>query len=221
VLPDGGVLVVGGGRGARARTAELRKPEATWEARETETQGWSIAGSLADNRWSHTASLLPDGRVLVVGGIGDGDHGLASAEIWTPGSRAWRRTGRLHEARWNHAAVVLHDGRVLVVGGWRNSSTQGAEGLDSAEVWDPTTQRWSMTGALPDAVAQLTVSLLPDGRVLAAGGKGDAGNPPGATGSGIRRMAGGRRTAPPLCGATITPRPCSPMGGSLPLAGLP
>lgn len=175
VLPGGGVLVVGGGHGAGARTAELRKPEGTWDARETETQGWSLAGALADNRGLHTASLLPDGRVLVVGGIGDGNRGLASAEIWTPRSRTWRSVGRLHQARWNHAAVVLADGRVLVVGGWRSSSAQGTEALDSTEVWDPKTERWSLTGALPAATAQLTASLLPDGRVLAAGGKAEAG----------------------------------------------
>jgi hypothetical protein len=178
VLPDGRVLVVGGGSGARARAAELCKPPAEWDVGEGQTQGWSLTGSLARNRSLHTASLLADGRVLVVGGIDDNNHELASAEIWNPRSGTWRSAGRLHDGRWHHAAVVLDDGRVLVVGGLRSSRAVGAEALSSAEVWDPKAERWSTTGELPDPAAQLTASLLPDGHVLAAGGTNPAGGGP-------------------------------------------
>ena len=176
-LADGRVLVVGGGSGARARAAELRKPRAEWDVGEIEKQGWSLTGSLATNRALHTASLLPDGRVLVVGGIDNNRRELASAEIWNPRSGTWRSAGRLHDARWHHAAVVLDDGRVLVVGGLRSSRAVGAEALASAEIWDPKAERWSTTGELPDPAAQLTAIRLPDGHVLAAGGTApDGGN---------------------------------------------
>ena len=49
---------------------------------EPTTGAFDPAGSLAEARWAHTATLLPDGRVLVVGGRGDGI--LASAEVWEP-----------------------------------------------------------------------------------------------------------------------------------------
>ena len=87
------------------------------------------AGSLATARRDHTATLLTDGRVLVVGGAGG--TRLASAEVWDPATETFGPAGSLAEAREFHTATLLPDGRVLVTGGY------GGTILASAEVWEP------------------------------------------------------------------------------------
>ena len=68
-------------------------------------------------RWDHTATLLPDGNVLICGGGGNGGVLLASAELYDPVSGIFSATGNLVTARFEHAAVVLRNGTVLVAGG--------------------------------------------------------------------------------------------------------
>ena len=88
---------------------------------------FSNAGRLAEGRYMHTATLLPDGRVLVIGGQANGGGYRASAEVWDPATATFGPAGSLAEARDYHSATLLPDGRVLVIGGW----------AQSAEVWDP------------------------------------------------------------------------------------
>jgi len=144
--------------------------------------GWAPAGMLHDARAHHTATLLPDGRVLVVGGEGDSGTQadtfptLPSAEIYDPRRGTWTRTGALHDARQYHTATLLHDGRVLVVGGSRGTvgATAGNVYLASAELYDPVTGIWTRTGWLHDARSGATATLLADGDVLVAGGEGQS-----------------------------------------------
>ena len=127
------------------------------------TGTFSPAGSLTEARSIHTATLLTDGRVLLVGGWGTGP--LASAEVWDPATGTFSATGSLAEDRGGHGATLLADGRVLAVGG------DGSAGsLASAEVWDPATGTFSATGSLTEARSNHTATLLPDGRVLVVGG---------------------------------------------------
>ena len=70
-------------------------------------------GNLATARWFHTATLLPDGKVLVAGGSG-GSFFLASAELYDPASGSWSATGNLVTARFGHTATLLPNGKVLV-----------------------------------------------------------------------------------------------------------
>ena len=111
------------------------------------------------------------GKVLMVGG---GDPPLASAETIDLNSStpAWKSTGSMHFARRQHNAVVLPDGKVFIVGG---SSAGGFDTSTSAvaptEMWDPATGQFTVMASI--AVYRgyhSTALLLPDGRVLSAGG---------------------------------------------------
>ena len=93
-------------------------------------------------RRDHTATLLPNGKVLVAGGRSGGST-LASAELYDPATGTWSATGVLATARYYHTATLLPNGKVLVAGG----ENQGDD-LATAELYDPATGTWSATGAL-------------------------------------------------------------------------
>ena len=100
----------------------------------TETFGPKVP--LAEARSGHTATLLPDGRILVIGGW-DGTQYRATAEIWDPATETFGPAGTLAQVRQKHTATLLPDGRVLVVGGWDTDNALGKDTLASAEVWRP------------------------------------------------------------------------------------
>ena len=80
---------------------------------------WTATGSLATARFYHTATLLPNGKVLVAGGIDNNFiAALASAELYDPASGTWTATGSLANARYLHTATLLPNGKVLVAGGF-------------------------------------------------------------------------------------------------------
>jgi hypothetical protein len=91
------------------------------------------AGALLEARGHHTATLLDDGRILVVGGGAGPDAPTRSAELWDPATRSFSAADSLADARGGHSATLLPDHRVLVIGGY------GAGGipLASTEIWDP------------------------------------------------------------------------------------
>jgi N-acetylneuraminic acid mutarotase len=169
LLPDGKVLVVGGG--GEVQLAEGPAYGATAERYDPANRRWTPTASMARARAAHTATLLRDGKVLVVGGsIGD-EATARSAELYDPKSGRWTPTGSLAEPRSGHAAIRLADGKVLVVGGYGLGSTPSP--LTSAELYDPGRGRWTAAGRL--TVARFnghTATLLPDGRVLVTGGFG-------------------------------------------------
>jgi hypothetical protein len=78
---------------------------------------WSAAGSLTSTRYEHTATLLPIGNVLVVGGFTSSSGIVASAELYDPGTNTWSAAGNLATARGLHTATLLPSGKVLVAGG--------------------------------------------------------------------------------------------------------
>src|SRR5215472_5278535 len=79
---------------------------------------WRATGDLVTARAYHTATLLPNGQVLAVGGIGsDGITSLASAELYDPATEVWTTTGSMASARHYHSMTLLPNGKVLVTGG--------------------------------------------------------------------------------------------------------
>ncbi|MDC0681453.1 Kelch repeat-containing protein [Sorangium atrum] len=140
---------------------------------------WSVtAASDATLRAQHTATLLPDGRVLIAGGVSAADRRshLASAAIYDPALDAWLPAAPMSKQRSVHTATLLADGRVLVTGG----ASGGAEWVSSAELYDPATDAWTPAATMISARSSHTATLLADGRVLAAGGA-PPGGAPGAT----------------------------------------
>lgn len=112
LLPDGRVLVVGGTDGGNS----FRNALASAEIYDPVTGTWSGAASMHTDRQHHTATLLPDGTVLVTGGTGSDGPNIASAEIYDPGRDTWSAIGDMHEDRAGHSATLLQNGNVLVAG---------------------------------------------------------------------------------------------------------
>jgi WD40 repeat protein len=133
---------------------------------------WSYTGNLNEARRFHTATLLPNGKVLIVGGINNnctsgGCARLSSAELYDPATGTWSITGSLNKARDFHTATLLPNGKVLVAGGEYFGFSNS---FGSAELYDPATGTWSITGNLNTPRAFHTATLLPNGRVLIVGG---------------------------------------------------
>src|SRR6266403_4045029 len=126
---------------------------------------WTYTGSLNTVRREHTATLLPNGMVLVAGGFAPNSV-LASTELYDPASGICTPTGSLHTARTEHTATSLPNGMVLVAGGLDGSLNVSA----SAELYDPASGTWTPTGSLHTGRRWHTASLLPNGMVLVAGG---------------------------------------------------
>jgi Galactose oxidase, central domain len=138
---------------------------------------WSKTDTLSTPRFRHTATLLLDGKLLLVGGateVAEGGPGLgrtpsASAELFDPVSGFFEEVGALAHARWGHSATLLHDGRVLIAGGIDEADAA----LSSAELYDPVTQAFVETRPMNHARALHTATLLADARVLMLGGIDD------------------------------------------------
>ncbi len=133
VLADGRVLVTGGfGGGAAAlslASAEIYDPS---------SGTWSGTGGMATGRVQHMATLLSDGRVLVVGGVSN-----RATEIYDPSTENWSKAADTIERRGDgHTATLLMDGRVLVAGGASGSRLQPFD-VTSAEVYDPVADTWT------------------------------------------------------------------------------
>src|SRR6478672_1472201 len=134
------------------------------------TGTWQTWNAMTDARSGASAALLPDGRVFIAGGS-NANGPTASADLFgTDG--VFSAAAAMHSPRTNHTATVLGDGRVLITGG----ATSGGGVTNSAEIYDPGSDSWSVAGTMVDARAGHTASSLGDGRVLLAGGHDSAGN---------------------------------------------
>lgn len=164
LLKDGRVLIVSGGT---SRLVEIFDPA---------TNQFVLAGLTLLLHAGPTATLMPDGRVLIAGGwaaIGptdplrvEGKPVTVAAELFDPISGKSQPTGNLNAARYRHAAVTLPDGRVVLLGGYGI----GVPAVSSVEIYDPSTGTFTPKGHLVESRANMTAHLLPDGRILVVGG---------------------------------------------------
>jgi hypothetical protein len=130
---------------------------------------WTLANPMASPRSLHTATLLSNGTVLVLGGQ-NAQGPLATAELYAPALGTWSPAGALASPRSLHTATLLSNGTVLVLGG------QNAQGyLATAELYAPALGTWSPAGSLASARADHAATLLPSGKVLVSGGFNAAG----------------------------------------------
>lgn len=120
-------------------------------------------------RDGRTATLLRDGRVLVVGG-GNTSRRFGEAELYDPGTGRWTPTGAMDTERSGHTATLLGNGRVLVAGGGRSEPDGRVTPLNTAEIYDPAGGRWIATAAMDSGRLRHTAAPLPDGDVLVVGG---------------------------------------------------
>ena len=169
LLPNNKVFIAGGINGNIAIAgAELFDPAATAPA-----NPWtSVSAGMFDARYSHSATLLQTGKVLIAGGI-NGNIAIASAELFDPAATApanpWTKMSPLKTGRFGHIAQLLSDGNVLVAGGAVNSN---GTYLSSAELYDQTTGLWAPNGNLSYARDAFGAVMLTSGKVLMAGGNG-------------------------------------------------
>lgn len=164
VNTSGGVVAVGGydpGTNATFTSGEVYFPAG---------DAWlPLAGDLTTGRFDHTATVLPNGGILVAGGFNTATGFLDSAEVFDPTFGIWSPTTNvLADPRDRHSATLLPNGEVLVAGG-RN----GGGKLATAELYDPGTDTWSAAAPAAHPRENHTASLLPDGSLLLAGGNAD------------------------------------------------
>jgi N-acetylneuraminic acid mutarotase len=161
LLSDGLVLVAGGTSQSgivALSSAELYNPA---------TGTWSVTGSLHQGRsgvagdGDPSATLLPDGQVLVAGGEDANLDPLSSAELYNPATGTWSRTGSMTTPRAGQSATLLHSGQVLIAGG------TGATA--AAELYNPATGKFTATGSLSTPRGRNVATLLAGGDVLVTG----------------------------------------------------
>ena len=154
---DGAVLVIGGSHGENTLSTAIDRFDPA-------LRSFTRLGTLRTGRAGHTATRLPDGRILVLGGATGLQIGNV-ADLVDERTGAVSHGGTLVRPRNGHAAVALADGRVLVVGGLNDNT---------AEIWEPATNTFRLVGPMQHSREWPTATLLADGRVLVAGGHSEA-----------------------------------------------
>lgn len=125
---------------------------------------------MSTGRFRHTATLLPDGKVLVAGGSNSEVPQLATCELYDPNPGVWTGTGSLNTGREVHSANLLRNGSVLVAGGLTGANGLGETSLASAELYNIPTGTWSTTDSMNQSRAAHVATLLLNGRLLVTGG---------------------------------------------------
>ena len=162
LLKNGKLLIAGGwtGRYNVRRSAELYDPS---------TGVFTPTGDMVIERAGNTAALLRDGRVLIAGGEDRSENALASAELYDPATGKFTRTGDMTEPRGEATATALKNGKVLIVGG--GSGHYPSQNVyRSAELYDPTTGKFTPTGQMSVGRHKHAAVLLASGKVLVVGG---------------------------------------------------
>jgi WD40 repeat protein len=173
LLSDGKVLIAGGtsyynGQYTVEKSAQIYDPS-------TGQFGNVPGGNMGTARDSHTATLLPDGKVLLAGGLTpyppypDVLQSTDSAELYDPATGKFSPTASLQGGRAHHTATLLTNGKVLIAGGYWGIPFYV---YNEAEIYDPTTGVFAKTGSMGSVRWSHAATLLPTGKVLVAGGFG-------------------------------------------------
>jgi Kelch motif/Galactose oxidase, central domain len=172
LLQNGKVLVARG-----SNDGDLLDSLSSAELYDPSSGTWAVVASLNASSVDHTATLLPDGSVLVAGGytgwVGGGQS-LAVSELFDPASETWSTVGSVVVPRYSHTATLLATGDVLIAGGVTATGHHPERiqysNVDQSEVFDTGAALWSSQGNLNFARLGHTATLLPNGTVLVVGG---------------------------------------------------
>jgi len=181
LLPDGRVLAAGGCQNV-ASNGSCTTIAASAELYDAHTGTWSQTGSMDTLRYDHTATLLPNGKVLIVGGCNSAQYvyacaqSLATTELYDSHTGTWTTASSMTRPRASHTATLLPTGQVLVAGGYTTCCYNSAPTNTSAELYDPAAGTWTATASLHVGRYGHAAVLLYDGRVLVAGGGTSGGN---------------------------------------------
>jgi hypothetical protein len=163
---DDRVLVVGGDVDGYFQSAPVVDAE-VWDP---DTGEFGATGEPVHPRRNHTATLLQDGRVLLIGGADEAGAAITTAEIWDPATGTFAKAGDTISPRVSHQAVPLPNGTVFIVGGM-DAFSLARRPIANAELWDPATGGFVQAGTMTTARGEgVSATLLPDGRVLVIGG---------------------------------------------------
>ncbi|MGQ0508588.1 MAG: kelch repeat-containing protein [Myxococcaceae bacterium] len=202
LLPNGKVLYVGGeSGGSPTNAAELYDPVANT---------WTSAGTVGAARTRHAMTLLPSGRVLLAGG----SSGVTACQLYDPSTNTWSATGSLSTARADAILTALPSGRVLMASG--QTGTANSTIVNTTEIYDPATGTWSAGPTMATGHgAHASITVLPNGQVLMAGGRGNSNN---AVQS-VELFDEGWGASPAWTPVLDTPLPNLIAGGSATLSG--
>lgn len=139
--------------------------------------GFTPANPMTRSRVGHTATILSDGRVLVAGGANGTGCNLSSTEMFDPVNDSFSDSAEMSVGRAGHTAIGLSDGKVLIAGGFSCDSPNGGI-VASAELYDPATSSFLLTGVMSTPRAGHTSTVLSNGKVLITGGNADTSGSP-------------------------------------------
>jgi hypothetical protein len=165
-LTDGRVFVGGGTSNAGGvKSAEIYDPI---------TGTFTSVSDMPETRSDVHAALLPNGNVLVIGGYNSGSGHLTSAVIYDVSTNSWSTVSSQMQTAHDYGAafVTLQDGRIFIAGGWDSA----LHGISQTEIFDPSTNTFSVGPGLSERRADLTAHVLQDGKVVLIGGADGYGN---------------------------------------------
>lgn len=179
-LPDGRILVAGGDNGYPPNEGDQ------WSADiyDPATKVFTPTGRMSEGRSDASATRLPDGRVLILGGRQSGNL-LGGAELFDPATGTFTSANQMGTRRAGQAAVLLPDGRVAIIGGETEPGIVNGSvaAKPDVEYFDPATGQYAAGPSDPDlSWLDPSATVLPDGQILIGRGSlelgiGPAGGP--------------------------------------------